>query len=115
MRGAIAPAMARGHHAERLLVWQLSDQLRREVVKLTKREPLDGDTRLRVQLRDAADEVCRNVSEAFGCDRQREFGRFVRKARSSVSELQDGIQAALARRRVEDADVAAARDRKSVV
>ncbi len=110
MPGAIASGMVRGHHAQRRLVWQLSDQLRREVVKLTKREPLDSDTKLRLLLHDAAAAICRNVAEAFGCDRRHDFGRFVRLARSAVADLQDGLQRALMKRALVETDVAAARE-----
>jgi four helix bundle protein len=110
MPGAIAPGMVRGHHAQRRLVWQLSDQLRLEIFKLTRREPLDGDTKLRLHLHDAVAAICRNVAEAFGCDRHRDFGRFVRLARAAVADLQDGLQRALMKRAVVETDVAAARE-----
>ena len=102
--------MARGHHSDRLLAWQLADQLRLEVFKLTKRDSLDTDTKLRSQIDDAAASVCRHVAEAFGCDHEREFARFVRLARSSIADVQNGFRTSLMKRYISEKDVAAARE-----
>jgi len=53
-------------HFTELIVWQLGDQHRVEVFRLTKRSCFRSDLKLRSQLDDAADSVCRNVAEGFG-------------------------------------------------
>lgn len=87
--------MAGARHFKELIVWQLGDQHRREVFALTGRPRLRADFKWRSQLDDAADSVCRNVAEGFGSQSNREFARFVRIARRSLNEVQDGFESAL--------------------
>ena len=92
--------MRRTRASERLQVWQLSDQLRSDVRKLTRGEGLDGDYKLREQIDDAAGEVVHNIEQALATDRDSEFARFIRLARSAVNDLQAGLQIALMKRRI---------------
>ena len=62
-------------HFTELIVWQLGDQHRVEIFRLTKRPAFHADLKLRSQLDDASDSVCRNVAEGFGCKSDREFAR----------------------------------------
>ena len=101
--------MAVARHFTELIVWQLGDQHRVEVFFLTKRAPFRADLKLRSQLDDAADSVCRNVAEGFGCKSDREFARFVRIARRSLNEVQDCFRSALLKEYVTVEDLAAAR------
>ena len=94
----------------RLLTWQLSDQLRSSVRKLTRGEALDVDYKLRVQLEDAAGEVVHNVEKALAADHEGEFARFVRIARTAVSDLQAGLRIALMKRRVSQRDLSEAQE-----
>ena len=94
--------------SRRLLVWQLSDQLRLEVFKLTKRERLDSDHRLRSQIEDGAGEVCRNIAEAFATDRGRDFA--VRLARAAINDVQAGCRIAVMKRDVTEAEFRAVRE-----
>ena len=55
--------MAGARHFTELIVWQLGDEHRVEVFALTKRPRLRADFKLRSQIDDAADSVCRNVAE----------------------------------------------------
>ena len=96
--------------SRRLLVWQLSDQLRLEVFKLTRRERLDSDHKLRSQIEDAAGEACRNIAEAFATDRGRDFARFVRLARAAINDVQAGCRIALMKRYVTEAEFRAVRE-----
>jgi len=75
-------------HFTEPIVWQLGDALRVEIFTITKRAPLRADLKLRSQLDDAIDSVCRNIAEGFGCD-DREFARFLCIARRSLNEVQD--------------------------
>jgi four helix bundle protein len=63
---------------------------------------------LRSQLNDAADSVCRNIAEGFGCG-DREFARFLQIARRSLNEVQDCFISALHQAYVAPDDLAAAR------
>ena len=55
--------MPGARHFTELIVWQLGDQHRAEIFKLTKRPRLRADLKLRSQLDDAADSICRNIAE----------------------------------------------------
>ena len=68
-------------HFTELIIWQLGDQLRQQVFALTKNRPFAADFKLRSQLDDAADSVCRNIAEGFACKSDKEFARFVRIGR----------------------------------
>lgn len=100
--------MPGARHFTDLIVWQLADQLRAQVFQLTKRSPFRGDLKLRSQLDDAADSVCRNIAEGFG-GTNREFARFLRIARRSLNEVQDSFRSAQLKEYVSDADLRAAR------
>jgi len=80
-------------HFSDLIVWQLADQLRIEVFRLTKWGRFHADFKLRSQLDDAVDSVCRNIAEGFG-GTDREFANFLRIARRSLNEVQDGFRSA---------------------
>lgn len=95
-------------HFKDLITWQLADQLRAEVFKLTSRPPMCHDYKMRAQMDDAADSICRNIAEGFG-GTNREFVRFLRIARRSMNELQDGFRSATLKQYVTDADLHAAR------
>ena len=82
-------------HFKRLIVWQLADELRRAVFKLTARPAFRRDLKLHSQTEDALNSVCRNIAEGFGCETHREFARFLRIARRSLNELQDAFEAAM--------------------
>ena len=101
--------MAGARHFTELIVWQLGDQHRAEVFRLSKRQPLRADLKLRSQLDDAADSVCRNVAEGFGCQSHREFARFVRISRRSLNEVQDELRSAVLKEYVTEDELASVR------
>ena len=101
--------MSGARHFTELIVWQLGDQHRIEVFKLTSQTRLRTDLKLRSQIDDAADSVCRNIAEGFGCQSHREFARFVRIARRSLNEVQDGFRSAVVKQYFTEADLAPAR------
>jgi four helix bundle protein len=101
--------MSGARHFTELIVWQLGDQHRIEVFKLTGQTRLRADLKLRSQIDDAADSVCRNIAEGFGCQSHREFARFVRISRRSLNEIQDGFHSALEKQYITEDDLVAAR------
>ena len=101
------PPVAR--HFTELIIWQLGDQLRLQVFTLTKNRPFAADFKFRSQIEDAADSVCRNIAEGFGCKSDKEFARFVRIGRRSLNEVQDCFHSALLKRYVAAADLVTAR------
>ena len=110
MRTATSACMHRNRASVRLLAWQLSDQLRSSIRKLTRGESFDSDYRLRVQLEDAAGEVVHNVEKALATDHDGEFARSVRMARTVVSDLQAGLRIALIKKRVSQRDLSEAQE-----
>jgi four helix bundle protein len=101
--------MAGARHFTELIVWQLGDEHRVEVFALTKRPRVRADFKLRSQIDDAADSVCRNVAEGFGCETHREFARFVRIGRRSLNEVQDGFRSAVIKEYLTEADLTSVR------
>lgn len=100
--------MAGARHFSELIVWQLSDRLRVEVLQITKRPCVQRDFKLRAQLDDAIDSVCRNIAEGFG-GTNRQFAWFLRISRRSLNEVQDELRTALLKGYVTDADLVPAR------
>ena len=98
MRGA--------RHFSELVVWQLADEIRVEMLKLTARAGFAQDLRLRSQAEDAINSACRNIAEGFGCDTHGEFARFLSFSRRSLNEVQDALRGALLKRYVAPADCA---------
>ena len=100
--------MAIARHFTELIVWQLADEHRVEVFRLTRRPQVRADLKLRSQLDDAADSVCRNLAEGFGC-KDKEFARFVRIGRRSLNEVQDCFLSAMHKGYVTPEDLIPAR------
>jgi four helix bundle protein len=101
--------VAGARHFTELIVWQLADQHRVEVFSLSERTSLRTDYKLRGQIDDAADSVCRNIAEGFGSESHREFARFLRIARRSLNEVQDGFRSAQIKRHASDDELKNAR------
>lgn len=80
---------------QNLIVWQLSDELLREVIRLTDNPPAARDFRFRDQIRAAAGSVPANIAEGYGRLRHLEFARFLDYASGSLQEteqwLRDGV------------------------
>ena len=108
MRRAPVCRVPVARHFTELIVWQLGDELRVQVFKLTKRPLVHADLKLRSQLDDAIDSVCRNIAEGFGCE-DREFARFLCIARRSMNEVQDCFLSALHKGYVTPEDLIPAR------
>ena len=82
-----------------LIVWQLADQIRVLVFKLTERERFARDLKLHSQTEDAVNSVCRNIAEGFAC-KHKEFARFLEISRRSLNELGDSFRTAQLKRYV---------------
>jgi len=91
--------MRRAKRYEDLIVWQLADQIRVLVFKLTERECFTRDLKLCSQTEDAVNSMCRNFAEGFGC-KHKEFARFLEISRRSLNELRDSFRAAQLKRYV---------------
>jgi four helix bundle protein len=74
-----------------LVCWQLSNELKCEVVAFTATGPSSRDFRYRDQIRDSAAAAPRDIAEGFGRFRPREFARFLEYARASLIETQSSL------------------------
>jgi four helix bundle protein len=74
-----------------LVCWQLSNELKLEVLAFTATGPCSSDFKYRDQIRDSAASAPRNIAEGFGRFRHREFARFLEYARASLMETQSSL------------------------
>jgi len=78
-----------------LVAWQLANELKKKVYALIDASSARDDRKFCDQLKDSAASATRNLSEGFGCYRHPEFARYVRIAKSSLTEthnhLGDGV------------------------
>ncbi len=78
-------------HFQDLLAWQLSYELKCEVVAFTATGPASKDFKYRDQIQDSSASAPRNISEGFGRFRPGEFARFLEFARGSLMETQNHL------------------------
>ncbi len=105
MSHAIPVFVAAARHYTDLIVWQLADETRIAVFKLTRREPFNRDFKLQGQTEDAIDSVCRNIAEGFGCRSHVEFARFLEFSRRSLNEAMDCLRSAQLKGHVTEAEL----------
>ena len=78
-----------------LVVWQLAEQLRDDVVRLVNSSGARRDFKFRDQIIPAASSVAANIAEGYGRSAHADFARFVGIATGSLREtetwLRDGI------------------------
>jgi four helix bundle protein len=86
--------MPGARHFSELIAWQLGDRIRVETFRLTSKDGFSRDLRAKSQAEDAANSVCRNIAEGFGCETHAEFARFVGISRRSLNELLDILRGA---------------------
>jgi four helix bundle protein len=84
--------------------WKLADQVRTEIQRVTNTTAFRRHPKLLEQLLDASDSACSNTAEGFSRFKPRDFARFVRISRGSLSELLDRLLAARGRGLVGDDD-----------
>ena len=99
-------AMPGARHFSGLAIWKLADELRVETFKLTSRPRFARDLKAQSQTEDAANSICRNIAEGFGCETHLEFARFLGISRRSLNELQDTLRGAQIKGYVSVADCA---------
>ena len=97
--------LAGARHFSDLIAWQLADELRKDVIALTRRPLWADDRRLRSQTEAAMGSVCRNIAEGFGCESHTEFARFLEISRRSLNEVQDCLREAEQKGYVSTAEV----------
>jgi four helix bundle protein len=86
--------MRPARHYSELIVWQLADEIRREIFTLTKRPPFARDFKAQGQADDAINSVCRNIAEGFACETHGEFATFLVYSVRSLNEVQDAMRGA---------------------
>ena len=86
-----------------LAAWQRVDELRREIIAFTAKEPACRDFKYRDQIRDAIGSACRNTSEGWGRFRPGDNARFVEIAHASIEEVRDGLIEAREKKYIDDA------------
>lgn len=106
MDAAPRTAMPPTNHFSKLIVWQLADEIRSQVLELTTVK--EFDLKLRSQAVDAAHSACRNIAEGFG-GTHKEFARYLRTARRSLNEVQDTMRGATVSGYVQTSDLDAIR------
>jgi four helix bundle protein len=92
--------MGPARHYSDLIVWQLAEEIRIEVFKLTEKPRFSADFKARGQADDAADSLTRNIAEGFGCETHAEFARFLEISRRSLNELHDVLHGAQLKKHV---------------
>ena len=102
-------AVRGARHFSQLIIWQLADELRCEILKLTARPEFERHRRLREQTNDAIDSVCRNIAEGFGADTHAQFAWFLRISRRSLNEVQDALLSAQEKENVTAAELSSVR------
>jgi four helix bundle protein len=77
---------------EDLEVWQLADELKREVYALTDTGPAAKDAGFRSQIRDSAASSTKNIAEGFGRFQPGDFAHFMEFSVSSTMETKDSLK-----------------------
>jgi four helix bundle protein len=108
MPHAVFAAMTVRNYKE-LIIWQLADELRREVYRLTDEGPVVRDFKFREQLRSAASKIAPNISEGFRRFTSNDFAKFLDYAFASAGETADWLDDGVARRHWTEAELERAR------
>ena len=81
-----------------LIVWQLAEQLRRKIIRMTSPPEVKKDFRFVSDIRGSARSVPSNIAEGHGRFNPGEFHRFMEFASASLEEtenhLEDGLTSA---------------------
>ena len=75
--------------------WKAARVLNRQIIEVTRAPSFGEDWDLRRQIRRAAGSGMANIAEGFDGGSDKEFRRFLRIARRSITELQSHLYAAL--------------------
>jgi four helix bundle protein len=74
-----------------LEVWQLADELKKEVYRLTATGAASNDFKYRSQIRESSASTCSLISEGFGRFRPREFAKKINDARGELDETDNHL------------------------
>jgi four helix bundle protein len=74
-----------------LVCWQLSYELKCEVLAFLESGPASRDFKYRDQIKDASSSAPRNIAEGFGRFRPGDFARFLEIARASLIETRNHL------------------------
>jgi four helix bundle protein len=94
MPSALQRGMAGVRDYRELHAWQLADAVRTEVRELTARPEFRTNIELRTQLRRSSESACANIAEGFSRYYPRDFARFLRIAKGSLSETIEHVSTA---------------------
>jgi four helix bundle protein len=94
MGSALQDVMAGVRDHRELHAWQLADAVRTEVRELTARPEFRANIELRTQLRRSSESACANIAEGFSRYYPRDFARFLRIAKGSLSETIEHVSTA---------------------
>ena len=94
---------------QELVVWQLADELRKEIFRLPREGTASRDFRFADQLRSAVSSIAANIVEGFGRYGSTEFARYLGIAFASAAETANWLDDGVARGHWVDDEVAAAR------
>jgi len=94
---------------QELIVWQLADELRKEIYRLLREGPASCDLRFADQLRSAVSSIAANIVEGFGRYGSAEFARYLEIAFASAGETANWLDDGQARGHWTADDIAAAR------
>lgn len=97
------------HDYRELVVWQLADQLRREVYRLVASSAAERDLRFADQIRSSAASVSANIAEGFRRFGATEFARYLEMSYSSNGETENWLDDGVARGHWAAADIEPAR------
>lgn len=76
---------------EDLEIWQMANELTKEVFKITNREDFKKDFRLRDQIRASAGSIMDNIAEGFERGGNKEFTQFLYIAKGSCGETRSQL------------------------
>lgn len=94
---------------QELIVWQLADELRKEIYRLLREGPASRDFRFADQLRAAVSSIAANIVEGFGRFGSVDFARYLDIAYASAGETANWLDDGVARGHWTEDDIAAAR------
>jgi four helix bundle protein len=89
--------MAGAGRYEDLVVWQLADELQREIFALTSTGAAASDFKIRNQIRDSSSSPGRNIAEGFGRCSDAELANYLRIGRGSLKETYNSVRVGLQR------------------
>lgn len=90
---------------DELVAYQLSMDLKTQVLELIYNSPAQHDTKLAGQISDAASSVPSNISEGFYRFNPAEFAQFVKYSRGSLQEVRTRLPDGVAKRHYTQADI----------